>query len=257
MTDDLALNLRTLCSYYPSISQVCKLAKINRQQFNKYLGSQSVPSLSTLRKINDFFGLQDEELFLVHFEFKQLINNQPRHNKTVEKNALQPILNSVIRSANQSEQLLKPYLGVYHDYYCSPSNRGQILRGLIYIYQKDGITFTKSIERLPYKDKDKNRHFSVKYHGIVQMIEGRLVFTDIETRTLNNWGQRIYYPANRTRIDILYGLTLAISGGLEHQPFCSHAVIEKLDDDYSIKQAIQLCSLYPLDSPDIRTEIKE
>ncbi|MFT5721118.1 MAG: hypothetical protein ACI9W6_001431, partial [Motiliproteus sp.] len=49
----------------------------------------------------------------------------------------------------------------------------------------------------------------------------------------------------------------AISGGLEHQPFCSHAVIEKLDDDYSIKQAIQLCSLYPLDSPDIRTEIKE
>lgn len=257
MSNNLAANLRTLCSYYPSISQVCKLAKINRQQFNKYLGAQSTPSLSSLRKINDFFGLEEDELFLAPSEFKQLLNRQPRKIQTTDINPLQHFITGATASAESSHESLKPYHGLYHDYYCSPSNPGKILRGLISVYEKEGITYTKSIERLPYKDKEKTRHFHVKYHGFAQIIQDRLLFTDLETKTMNNWGQRIYYPANRTRIDLLCGLTLAISGGLSHQPFCSHAVLERLDDSINIKEAIKQCSLYAIDSQEIRADIKE
>ncbi len=257
MQNDLAQNLRTLCSYYRSISEVCQLANINRQQFNKYLGGQSTPSISTLRKINDFFGLQYDEVYLPKEEFKQLIDSRPRLTREPDKSPLDAFLTDALNNTRQSEQFLKPYTGLYHDYYCSPSNPQKILRSLISIYQEKGVTYTKSIERLPYQDRQKQRFFTVRYHGFVQVIEGRLVFTDLETRTLNNWGQRIYYPANRTRIDILCGLTMAISGGLEHQPFCAHAVLERLDESYPVKTALKQCSLYPLESPDIRDDIKE
>lgn len=257
MKDNLAANLRTLCSYYSSISQVTKLAKINRQQFNKYLGGQSMPSLSSLRKINDFFGLEEDELFLPPHDFKQLVNHKPRLSPPeTDSHPLQAFFDSAIQNTEKSLEYLRPYHGLYHDYYCSPSNPGQIVKALIYVYEKDQVTLTKAIERLPYKDKDKSRHFNVRYHGYLMAVRERLVFTDVESQTLNNWGQRIYYPANRTRIDLLPGLSMAISGGLDHRPFCSHSVLERIDDSVSIKQALHQCSLYPIDSPEIRNEIK-
>ncbi len=258
MKENLAANLRTLCSYYSSISQVTKLAGINRQQFNKYLGAQSSPSLSSLRKINDFFGLEEDELFLPPQDFKRLVDHKPRtQQRETDTQPLQELFDSTLQSSDKSQEFLRPYHGLYHDYYCSPSNPGKVLRALISVYEKDNVTLTKSIERLPYKDKDKTRHFNVRYHGFVQAIRDRLVFTDIETQTLNNWGQRIYYPANRTRIDLLPGLTMAISGGLDHRPFCSHAVLERIDDSITMKEALQQCSVFPIDSPDIRDDIKE
>ncbi len=257
MSSNLMINLRTLCSYYPSISQVSKLAKINRQQFNKYLGGQSNPSLSSLRKINDFFGLEADELFLAPEDFKQLVNHRPRALQNGNQHPLQNLIDSAIQSAEQSHAFLKPYHGIYHNYYCSPSNPGEVLRTLVCVYEEDGVTLTKSVERLPYKHKDKTRHFTVRYHGFAQMIRDRVVFNDYETLTLNNWGQQIYYPANRSRIDLLVGLTTAISGGLDHRPFCSHVVLEKLDSEVSLKQALQACSLLSIDSDEIRADIKE
>ncbi|MEH6443994.1 MAG: helix-turn-helix transcriptional regulator [Oceanospirillaceae bacterium] len=257
MNNNLMVNLRTLCSYYSSISQVSKLAKINRQQFNKYLGGQSNPSLNSLRKINDFFGLEADELFLSPDDFKKIVNHKPRSTQPQEQHPLQNLFNSAMQSAVQSHEFLKPYHGLYHNYYCSPSNPGQLIRTLVFIYDERGTTLTKHIERIPYKHKDKTRHFNVRYHGFAQFIRDRIVFNDCETSTLNNWGQQIYYPANRTRIDLLSGLTTAISGGLDHRPFCSHVVLEKLDNDISIKQALQVCSLYPIDSSEIREDIKE
>jgi len=236
---------------------VTKLAKINRQQFNKYLGGQSNPSLSSLRKINDFFGLEDDELFLPPSEFKRLVDHKPRLAMPEPEKPLQELFDSAVLSSQRSFEQLKPYHGLYHDYYCSPSNPGMVLRALISIYEKDGMTLTKSIERLPYKDKGKTRHFSVRYHGFLQLVRDRLVFTDVETKTLNNWGQRIYYPANRTRIDLLPGLTVAISGGLDHRPFCSHAVLERIDDDISLRQALKACTLFPIDSRQVREEVRE
>ena len=257
MSSNLMINLRTLCSYYPSISHVSKLAKINRQQFNKYLGGQSNPSLSSMRKINDFFGLEADELFMAPEDFKQLVSHKPRASQDAEQNPLQDLFDSAMKSAQQSNEFLKPYHGVYHNYYCSPSNPGQVLRTLVCIYEEGGVALTKSVERIPYKHKDKTRHFTVRYQGFVQVIRDRLVFSDCEPLTLNNWGQQIYYPANRSRVDLLSGLSSAISGGLDHRPFCSHAVLEKLDSAVSLKQALKACSSYPVDSSEIHDDIKE
>ncbi len=58
-----ASNLRDQCSKFESIADVCRRANINRQQFNKYLGGQTIPNQHTLKKIADFFNVKEEELF--------------------------------------------------------------------------------------------------------------------------------------------------------------------------------------------------
>ena len=62
MTEDFRKNLRFLCGMYKSVAEVCRRIDINRQQFNKYLGGQAVPSSYNLRKICTFFGVDEDKI---------------------------------------------------------------------------------------------------------------------------------------------------------------------------------------------------
>lgn len=54
MHDDFVANLRLLCSYYPSIAEVCRRLTINRAQFNRYLSGRYRPSHAALQRICHF-----------------------------------------------------------------------------------------------------------------------------------------------------------------------------------------------------------
>ena len=73
MSDHLGENLKLACSHYRSISEVCRQLQINRAQFNKYLGGQSQPTPFNLKRIGDFFGVEDYELGLPPEQFARLI----------------------------------------------------------------------------------------------------------------------------------------------------------------------------------------
>lgn len=60
---NLAFNLARLCKREASIAAVCRGTKINRQQFNRYLAGQSVPSATNQRKICRYFKVTETELF--------------------------------------------------------------------------------------------------------------------------------------------------------------------------------------------------
>ncbi len=67
MSQHLGPNLKLACSHYRSISEVCRQLSINRAQFNKYLSGQSQPTAYNLKRIGDFFGVEDYELLsLIH-----------------------------------------------------------------------------------------------------------------------------------------------------------------------------------------------
>ena len=74
---NLSDNLRLLCSYKKSISNVCRDLKINRQQFNKYLSGKTAPSSNNLRKICDYFGVEEHEIMLPNQDFNDLISARP------------------------------------------------------------------------------------------------------------------------------------------------------------------------------------
>ncbi len=57
-----ARELRLQCARKGSIAQLCKATGINRQQFNKYLAGQMLPSTRTLRKICRYLEVTEEQL---------------------------------------------------------------------------------------------------------------------------------------------------------------------------------------------------
>lgn len=62
-----AENLRRKCADFGTIAEVCRGVGINRQQFNKYLAGNSIPSALTLRRICTFLGIQEQTLFFDDF----------------------------------------------------------------------------------------------------------------------------------------------------------------------------------------------
>jgi transcriptional regulator with XRE-family HTH domain len=59
-----AENLRRKSAEFGTIADVCRGIGVNRQQFNKYLAGAAIPNAITLRKICQFLGIQERELFL-------------------------------------------------------------------------------------------------------------------------------------------------------------------------------------------------
>ena len=73
MAEHLGDNLKLLCSHYRSIAEVCRKLAINRAQFNKYLSGQSRPTAYNLKRICDFFGVEEYELGQPPEQFARLI----------------------------------------------------------------------------------------------------------------------------------------------------------------------------------------
>lgn len=77
MHQNLSQNLRLLCSYYKSIAEVCRRLGINRPQFNRYLSGQHKPSANTLRRLCEFFGVDEQEILLPHGQFQRIVDVRP------------------------------------------------------------------------------------------------------------------------------------------------------------------------------------
>ncbi len=57
------LNLRIQCEKFGSIAEVCRGTSLNRQQFNKYLRGENLPSVRIRRRLCEFFNIPEEEMF--------------------------------------------------------------------------------------------------------------------------------------------------------------------------------------------------
>lgn len=70
--DNFAANLRWLCETQPSIASVCRQTGINRQQFNRYLAGNAIPSAEVMRRICALFGVPEAAMFLSRGDLKAL-----------------------------------------------------------------------------------------------------------------------------------------------------------------------------------------
>lgn len=74
---NLAENLRVLTGYGKSVADICRRAGVNRTQFNRYLAAETAPSLQSLRKLCDFFGVEESEILMPAADFRRLIRLRP------------------------------------------------------------------------------------------------------------------------------------------------------------------------------------
>lgn len=249
----LATNLRLLCSYCPSISSVSRDLGISRQQFTKYLSGKSTPSVNNLRKISDYFGVEETEILLSCEEFKELVSIKPPI--VGSQDPLQVFVNSSVRSNATSRTEMKEYLGYYYSYFIIGYLPDRITRSLIHIYESNGAILTKNVERYP--EHSDGAASTSKYRGVALYNAERLFIYESETTTGKRIWQTVVYASDLQFSKILSGLTMGIASDTVRDIACYRVVYEFLGRDINTRIALRGCGTFPLDSPEISKFIRD
>ena len=254
-TDNFQTNLRWVCGYYKSISEVCRKIGINRQQFNKYLNGTSEPSEYNMRLICNFFGVEEYEILKPHDEFKYTIDVNEAPATSADQAPARHGETATI--FNQENNVPSMYLGYYYKYYQSFSDPGKILKAFVHIYTDNGISRYKCIERLGDPANRTDSRFVFKYVGVAQFLRDRIFLVDREALLGAEISQTILYPTFKSRLDVLHGLLLGVAGRASREPICARVLMEYLGPEVNLKAAMRQSGLYDFNSPDITDLIKD
>ncbi|WP_397544108.1 helix-turn-helix domain-containing protein [Roseovarius salis] len=250
MSSDFSANLNLLCSYQRSIAEVCRRLGVNRQQFNKYLSSQSRPSRRNMRRICDYFGVTESEILMEHGQFEQMIALRRR---PVERTELERPLHHLETIWRNSQQMQK-YVGFYFRYFFSFGNKGMVIRSLASIHRDDDRYYWKNIEIL--RDPRTGHVSSLnKYEGAVFFLADRIYIMEYETLEVNSITQVTLYPSYQHRLDRLFGIQTGGPTRRGRKPGASRVALEYLGRDIDVRQALRQTGLYEPSGGDIREDI--
>lgn len=250
MSDDFRHNLALLCSYFPSIAEVCRKLKINRQQFNKYLAGNSHPSRHNMRRICDFFGVSESELLMEPQQFEELISLK---RKPIQQKALSKPLRHLDRLYQQSDDLDK-YLGYYFRYFYSFGNPGKVIRSLALIYKEEDKYYWKNIEILRNPETGLSNGVN-KYEGVLFYLADRIYVLEYESIEVNSITQATLYPSHRSRLSMLLGIQTGGPTRRGRKPGASKVALEYLGRDINVRQALKRSGLFDPKDGLIRPEI--
>ncbi|WP_259782389.1 helix-turn-helix domain-containing protein [Aestuariispira ectoiniformans] len=252
MSGEFAANLSLLCSYHPSIAEVCRKLSFNRQQFNKYLSGRSRPSRSNMRRICDFFGVTEAEILLEPAQFENMIAVKRR---PVAESALSKPMRH-LETLYQTSQSLERYVGYYYRYFYSFGNAGKIIKSLATIYEENGKYFWKNIELIRTSSSGKTTALN-KYDGAVFFLADRIYIVEYETLQKNSLTQVTLYPCYRSRVDVLAGIQTGGPVRRGRRPGASKVVLEYLGRDVDVRKALRGSGLFEADSPGLSPSILE
>lgn len=235
---DFPENLRLLCSYGKSTSDVCRRAGFNRQQMNKYLNGHATPSLASLRRLCDFFGLDDHEILLSNDEFRELIRLRPPRLRA-ERSRLEMAVETLVSASTSNTSLLEQHEGYYHTYTYPDPSRDIFLRSLARIYREDGTWLSKSIER--HLDALFMLPGTLKYRGIVVESFDRIAVYEREQGVGQSVFATFLYASDRTAPTFLSGLTSGLSPEGSHDVHCLRTVWQYLGKTPDLRLALERC----------------
>ena len=251
---DFARNLRFLCSYYRSVSEVCRRVGLNRQQFNKYVVGSARPSGRNMRRICDFFGVDEYEILSPHAELRRIIEIKGVRNAEDSESA---VLQRIKDTMSSSGKELQAYLGCYHFYFYSFSYPGKLLKALLHMTERNGLVTYRRIERLIDRETPYSTGSVFKYEGVAIYLRERIFMIDHEALMGNEISQTILYPSYKSNVDLLSGLTLGTAGKTSREPICSRVVLQFLGDSIDLRPAMTSCGLYNPDSQEIDPAIRQ
>ncbi|MEN5314179.1 helix-turn-helix transcriptional regulator [Pseudomonas koreensis] len=253
MFEFLPANLTLLCSHYRSVAEVCRKVRINRGQFNKYLCGKSVPTPFNLKRICDFFGVDELEIALPSEQFIALIGVKANKSQASEAVAASRMMHEHLRK--QSSPELKAHIGYYYEYYHAMTEPGSILCSLVHVREEgDDVVYERN-ERLQIAGAggDFERY---QYLGIAYYLRDRLFFVDYESLTSNEISQTILIPSFKSCITRLNGLKLGVSAADHRAPSCSRVVWEFLGREINRVDAYRRVRLYKPDDCAIDSDLR-
>lgn len=250
--ESLSRNLAFLCSYYPSIAEVCRRLQINRQQFNKYLSGRTWPSRRNMRRICDFFGVTESELLLEHSRFAEIVGL-----RRVTADAPPPSdLYAHVERLYQHSGELDRYVGYFFRYHYSFGHAAKIVKSLAVIYEKDGRYYWKTVERFALPGSQ-NKFSSSKYAGVVLLLGDRIFVIEYETALWTSITQAILYPSYQASLTHLIGVQTGKPLLRGRRPAASLVLLEYLGKEIDLRKSLRSCGLFDESSiePGIRSLI--
>lgn len=254
---ELAENLLLLCSFYPSIAEVCRRLNINRQQFNKYLSGRSIPSRHNMRAICDFFGVEEAEILLPHRRFAELVRLRPPLRRDAP--ALPPHLAHIEKLRENTGDGLHAYVGYYYRYFYSYGFPRYIVKSLLGLFRHGDLYYTKNLGVLTRRQRPHSHRGVVrfKYLGLPLLINDRIFLLEYESHLGDMVAETILYTSYRKRVDWLAGMQCTVGGTREHVPAAGRVVLEYLGANIRLREAARACGLFHEDSGVIDPEIRE
>ncbi|MGL6244900.1 helix-turn-helix domain-containing protein [Pseudomonas sp.] len=253
MEEFLPANLKLLCSHYRSVAEVCRKIRINRGQFNKYLCGSSVPTPFNLKRICDFFGVEEFEITLPTEQFITLIGVKTRTiSHSVGVTESQKMLEHL---RQQSSPELKAHIGYYYEYYHAMTEPGSILCALVHVREDGPDVVYERNERLQIAGME-GEFERYRYVGIAYYLRDRLFLIDYESLTSNEISQTILIPSFKSCITRLNGLKMGVSAADHRAPACSRVVWEYLGQEINRIDAYRRVRLYDVNDPAIDEDLR-
>lgn len=253
MCDFFPANLKLLCSHYRSVAEVCRKLRINRGQFNKYLCGKSFPTPFNLKRICDFFGVDENEIILPTEQFTILIGLKADKGHSLVGRAASQIMHEHLR--RQSSPELKAHTGYYYEYYHAMTEPGSILCSLVHVRAEgDEIVYERN-ERLQVSEAAEEFE-RYQYLGIAYHLRDRLFFIDYESLTSNEISQTILIPSFKSCITRLNGLKMGVSAADHRAPACCRVVWEYLGQEINPIDAYRRVRLYKPDDCAIDDDLR-
>ncbi|NRH26449.1 helix-turn-helix transcriptional regulator [Pseudomonas sp. MS19] len=253
--ENFSINLKFLCGFYSSISEVCRKLSINRQQFNRYLSGESMPSYKNLKKICDFFGVESEEIVLSSKIFQAKV--EPQNRMAGTQPVPEKLANTIMPILRKSADLLERYEGYYYRYFYSFGFPGYIFRSFVRIYKDNGVYYFKHIERTSGKNPMLGGRLTIKYHGLAFFLAERLYLIESETALNSGVGEAILTPSYRPNNKYLSGIMVCASTCSAHQPGAARTVLEYLGTHINVREAMRKCDLFHHTDERIPRNIKQ
>ncbi len=247
-SENVQENLRLLCSYGKSTSDICRRAGFNRQQFNKYLNGHAQPSLATLRKICDFFGVDDHEILLHHDSFKAIVRLRPPK-LGVKQTSYEVALDNLTQRSKTNQSLMKRHAGYYHAYFAPEPARNILVRTLVHLYRENDAWLTKTIDRK--LDEAFFVPSRVKYTGVALEAFQRITILEREIGSGRSIWATMLYCSEQDPPNFLSGLSMSVETEARHDISCVRGVWQYLGKNPDLRQALKLCGIVDQDAEDI------
>lgn len=244
---DLAQNLRTLSSYGRSTSDICRRLGLNRQQFDRYLTGKTLPSLSTLRRICDFFGVDEAEILMTPRAFADLVRLRPPR-LGLKPSRFDAQLAMLVGRHDGTDALLMRHAGFYHVYACPDPTRRYILRTLSWIGQIEGAWISKTIER--HSPDEFAVPSTLRYSGIVLEAHGRIIVQEREQGRGRALWTTVLIASDHLP-SFLPGLVLGIAPEGSHDVGATRTVWHNLGASIDVRAAVRACKVISPDAPEL------
>lgn len=249
---DFSENLRLLCSYTRSVSHVCRHLDINRQQFARYLNGETLPSLHNIRKICDFFGVEESEIALPHERFRTIVSARP----SSKPQRAESVLDALELPAAEGAAGALRYLGFYFRYLRSVEYPGAIIKAAVKIFLREERVHTKAIERLRPEGGGRGTFDTFKYRGQLMLLTDRLFIVETDILLRNSITETILFPTHKHPMKYLFGEAFGISSGPSREPYMSPIVYEYLGGQPDARDMLRQCRLYAEQSPAIDERVR-